>query len=597
MLHSLVFYSALTFVIAAADSAWADDLDTAVQHLQTGEYQKAYGLLQPLAESGNAAAQLNLGIMYLNGDGVKRDFDKSRAWLEQAADRGKVPAMVILSKMYRGGYGRPEDTAQVAKWLKLAAKANDVESMNQLGILHYSQKEYDQALVWFRKAADRDHPESQSFLGDLYRFGRAVKQDYSEAIRWYEKSATKNYPHALYMLAVLHGQGHGTPADRTKANVYYEKAAAVGHPEAKKYISTKKVEPEFGCVSQSEVTASSGERATALAAVLRGDKVAAEPALTKLAEQDPNDVVVQRCLGVALVGLSAGGTDAKKGEEYYKRARAAFQKAHELGDKSGISTLGLEWTEKPYSFSSQPVAVIMREGEAAFGRADYRSAARHYQRALIHDPNLYEAALYSGDAYYGLKDWAEAGRWYAKAISINPTRETAYRYWGNALWAEGKRIEARNKFVDALIAEPQNSYSHKGLRQWAQHYKVRLEAPRVHIPVKVEGKSVSVGEVGVTPYWIAYGMTRALPAKDGNALQQEVEALKAALQVARELGATIIEKDVSVVNLQRLEKKGLLEAFVLIHRPTKEIFSQYADYRKEHWDLLRRYWTEEVIKE
>ena len=279
---SLLVFSLVTGVTPLL----ADDLDTAAQHLRAGEYQKALVLFRPLADGGNPFAQRNLGIMYLMGDGVPRDFEKSRAWLEKAAGQGQVPAMVVLSNMYRGSEGHPRDARQAARWLEQAANANDLESMNRLGILHYDQKEYDQALVWFRKAADRDHPESQSFLGDLYRFGRAVKLDYAEAIRWYERSAKRNYPHALYVLAVLHGQGRGTPADRVMANVYYERAAAAGHPEAKKYlakpISAEKTtemvvviqgistDPEYGYDSKKPVHTGSAARQRAYLGELRG---------------------------------------------------------------------------------------------------------------------------------------------------------------------------------------------------------------------------------------------------------------------------------------------------------------------------------------
>ena len=247
MQRSLIICLLLILSVSGPLPALAGALDTAAQHLQAGEYQKAYALLLPMGEAGDPVAQGYLGVMHLNGDGVPRDLEKSRTWLEKAAGQGNVRAMAMLGGMYRGVQGHPSfvpDMKLATDWLKRAAEANDLEAMNQLGILHYDNKAYEQAFIWLRKAADRDHPESQSFLGDLYRFGRSVKQDYVEAIRWYEKSATRNYSHALYMLAALHGQGLGTPRNRFKANAYYEKAAIAGHPEAKKYLVALKAEQE-----------------------------------------------------------------------------------------------------------------------------------------------------------------------------------------------------------------------------------------------------------------------------------------------------------------------------------------------------------------
>ena len=98
----------------------------------------------------------------------------------------------------------------------------------------------------------------------------------------------------------------------------------------------------------------------------------------------------------------------------------------------------------------------MREGEAAFVNGDYPKAIELYQRALLFDPNLYEAALFTGDVYFKSAEQRKAAEWFARAVSINPDRETAYRYWGDSLMKQGRVTEASDKFVEAFIAEPYN---------------------------------------------------------------------------------------------------------------------------------------------
>ena len=49
----------------------------------------------PVPPKNIAPAQLNLGIMYLRGEGVRADIATGRAWLEKAANLGIiVPAML-----------------------------------------------------------------------------------------------------------------------------------------------------------------------------------------------------------------------------------------------------------------------------------------------------------------------------------------------------------------------------------------------------------------------------------------------------------------------------------------------------------------------
>ena len=54
--------------------------------------------------------------------------------------------------------------------------------------------------------------------------------------------------------------------------------------------------------------------------------------------------------------------------------------------------------------SKKEVDDAMREGEAAFTKNDMPKALEMYQRALMLDPKMYEAALYTGDVYFKTAD-------------------------------------------------------------------------------------------------------------------------------------------------------------------------------------------------
>jgi uncharacterized protein len=53
-----------------------------MQLLQTqkGDYAAAYEFLRPLADTGDVRAQFDLGQLYANGWGVRRDYAKAVAW-------------------------------------------------------------------------------------------------------------------------------------------------------------------------------------------------------------------------------------------------------------------------------------------------------------------------------------------------------------------------------------------------------------------------------------------------------------------------------------------------------------------------------------
>ena len=50
-------------------------------------------------------------------------------------------------------------------------------------------RDYAQAALWYRKAAEQGNAGAQEALGDLYDTGRGVSRDYAEAYFWYDLAA------------------------------------------------------------------------------------------------------------------------------------------------------------------------------------------------------------------------------------------------------------------------------------------------------------------------------------------------------------------------------------------------------------------------
>ena len=55
--------------------------------------------LKAAAEQGDASAQLNLGVMYANGEGIPKDYVQAYAWFNIAAAQGDEIAKENLEKI------------------------------------------------------------------------------------------------------------------------------------------------------------------------------------------------------------------------------------------------------------------------------------------------------------------------------------------------------------------------------------------------------------------------------------------------------------------------------------------------------------------
>ena len=84
------------------------------------DYRKAFAILLPLAERGDAQAQTLVGFMFAHGRGVPQNFVAAAAWYRRSSEQGNSRAQYLLGLMYDKGQGVPVDAVAAYKWLDLA---------------------------------------------------------------------------------------------------------------------------------------------------------------------------------------------------------------------------------------------------------------------------------------------------------------------------------------------------------------------------------------------------------------------------------------------------------------------------------------------
>lgn len=146
-----------------------------------------------------------------------------------------IGAGVYMLNQREGG----EESAVVAvaplpdfKETKAKAESGDIQAMNVLGEIYAEGKQvkrdYKEAVVWYRKAADQGVARAQYHLAALYEIGQGLPHDEAEAARWYRKAAEQGLADAQYNLAGMLGLGRGGTYNPKEALQWYEKAAAQG---------------------------------------------------------------------------------------------------------------------------------------------------------------------------------------------------------------------------------------------------------------------------------------------------------------------------------------------------------------------------------
>ena len=88
---------------------------------EANDYKTALQEFRPLANQGNAKAQLHLGGMYKNGRGVIQDYKQSVKWYALAANQGNAIAQLNLGTMYAKGKGVTQDYVTAHMWYNVGA--------------------------------------------------------------------------------------------------------------------------------------------------------------------------------------------------------------------------------------------------------------------------------------------------------------------------------------------------------------------------------------------------------------------------------------------------------------------------------------------
>ena len=209
---------------------------------------QAVALFRKAAEQGSAAAQNRLGIMYCNGDGVAKDMREAARWFRKAAEQGHKNALAAMrqEEIRTASEEVARADKEADKRLRLeklmqSARDGDVDAQMQLGraYLYGSDdlpKDGDQALVWYRKAAEQGNVEAWRLLAQMYHEGDGIPRDTKQAVYWYAKLAERTEGDEGCSLREkigrIYAEGDGLPRDTAQAIAWYRKAIALWSREA-----------------------------------------------------------------------------------------------------------------------------------------------------------------------------------------------------------------------------------------------------------------------------------------------------------------------------------------------------------------------------
>ncbi len=146
------------------------------------------------AELGNTDAIFNLGVSYLNGDGVMTNESLGYSYMVKGMLQGDAKCIRGVALCYREGKYVQHNMNEAIRLYKQASELGDIESTACLGSIYALgeggiPKDIQEAVKWFYAAAMKGHTDAQRILGVMYIKGMGVPKNESEGISWIKKAA------------------------------------------------------------------------------------------------------------------------------------------------------------------------------------------------------------------------------------------------------------------------------------------------------------------------------------------------------------------------------------------------------------------------
>ena len=206
-----------------------------------GARNRALACEMALAAQGDSAGQLHLGTSYWNGDGVPENKVTAVEWWTKAAEQQNADAEFYLGCATHTGEGMPggePDAEGAVVWFQRAADKQHFPAQKML------------AKHW-REQARKGDTESQIHLGKAYMKGRGVKRSMDKALMWWGEAAALKSQTAMLLLADVYYNAQGTTKNKARGLEWWDKAAKLGNTEAQ-YLAGKAHAFGGGCVEGEE---------------------------------------------------------------------------------------------------------------------------------------------------------------------------------------------------------------------------------------------------------------------------------------------------------------------------------------------------------
>lgn len=178
------------------------------------------------AERGDVNAQKYVSNGYKTGSyGFRKNPSQAFYWMNEAALQGDAEALYEVANFYMEGFGVKEDFDESMQYLKKAADIGFTKAQSLYGVRMFQYENYKEAIPYLQTAAREENALAMFYYGQALLVGLGIEQNVSKGVE-YIQGLSDIMPEATEFLANMYSSGIGVQKDFKKAIKLFDQAIA-----------------------------------------------------------------------------------------------------------------------------------------------------------------------------------------------------------------------------------------------------------------------------------------------------------------------------------------------------------------------------------
>jgi TPR repeat protein len=188
---------------------------------------------------------------------------------EVSTDDPKI--QTTIGNRYKTGEGAVKNYEEAVNWYRKAAEQGFAGAQNNLAVMYEkglgvpkddseaakwyqraAEKQDAEAAKWYQRAAEKQDAHAQHSLGIMYLDGRGIPQDFEEAFKWIRKSAEQGHHGAFRDMGEMYWKGLGVSQNDVLACMWWKLAVMHGDEESERLLSKATAKMPSSSVIKSE---------------------------------------------------------------------------------------------------------------------------------------------------------------------------------------------------------------------------------------------------------------------------------------------------------------------------------------------------------